>query len=517
MTKWFLFFLFLSFWTSLCSIYTRNKNLDMKIYTTKDINDILARYNRADRMTRKDRIWFQNIEGVRKPGMYFSLTTEELREYAKCFHSIQYFADNFAKIVTDYKDKRIATIELRDYQKEVLQMYEKNRFSLIFKSRQVGLTVVLCILLLHMMLFQDNKRILIVANKGETAKEILRKLKDIYKLLPFYLKQGVLAWNEKLVVFENGSRIETAVRSKDLLHVEDYDLFYMDEFAKIPQNIIVPFYMNMINKMKDDAKLIIASGPNGYNFFYDLVQTSEHPSDHPGRNLFTSKRVYWWQVPGRRDTKIKILEDKLKEHGIKEEMILNQLKDLGLSIYQRYENNELWHYVKYDENNNNSMIWKIREMKIIDETDTGTRRIPLVELAKITDWKEEQIVMIGSEALFKQEYDLQFVTDEIKEKTFTWVVSNATEGRVLGPRMNTFGTPRTFNVSTTGDLECDVNICYGDVDSQIPILSRDLKANPKGYVSYGTFTGSLSSNDWLILNVSNVKGKGQLVVTLNIR
>lgn len=350
-------------------------------------------------MTRQDRIWFQNIEGVRKSGIYFSLTQHELYEFAKCYHSIQYFADNFVNMMNE-SNKKISKIELRDYQKDILKLFD-NRFSILFKSRQVGITAVMCILFLHLMLFHDGKRILIIANKGETAKEILRKLKGIYKLLPFYLKQGVITWNEKLVVFENGSRIETVVRTKDMQHFEDYDVFYIDEFAKIPQYIIVPFYMNLINKMKDNAQLVIASTPNGFNFFYDLVLRSELPVGHPDKNRFVTKRVYWWQVPGRRDTKIRILEYKSKMYGIDEGNIINYLKSLGLSIYERYIDRELWYFVKNDSNNDNSMIWKIREVKIND--------IPLVELTHITNWMEEEIINIGGETLFRQEYDLNFI------------------------------------------------------------------------------------------------------------
>lgn len=368
----------------------------MKIFTTDDINNILVKYNKSEKTTRKDKIWFQNIEGVRKSGMCFSLSHKELHEYAKCYNSVQYFAENYIKIINDYG--KIRTIELRDYQKEILEE-ELNRFSIILKSRQVGINVTMCILFLHKMLFEDDKKILIVANKFQTASEILSKLKDIYLLLPFYLKQGVLVWNKKSLIFENGSRIETAIRTKEL-QIEDYDIFYIDEFSKIPQFIIEPFYMNLINKMKKESRLIISSVPNGFNLFYDLVQCSELPLNHPNKNLFVTKRIYWWQVQGRMDTKMNILNDKIKQYGIDEEVIINHLKNQGIVVYDKCIDGKMWYFLKYDSNNENSMIWKIRQMKI--------NNVPLVELAEITNWKEEMIRLLGSEYIFRTEYDLCF-------------------------------------------------------------------------------------------------------------
>ena len=238
-----------------------------------------------------------------------------------------------------------------------------------------------------------------MANKFQTASEILSKLKDIYLLLPFYLKQGVLVWNKKSLIFENGSRIETAIRTKEL-QIEDYDIFYIDEFSKIPQYIIEPFYMNLINKMKKESRLIISSVPNGFNLFYDLVQCSELPLNHPNKNLFVTKRIYWWQVQGRMDTKMNILNDKIKQYGIDEEVIINHLKNQGIVVYDKCIDGKMWYFLKYDSNNENSMIWKIRQMKI--------NNVPLVELAEITNWKEEMIRLLGSEYIFRTEYDLCF-------------------------------------------------------------------------------------------------------------
>lgn len=268
----------------------------MKIYTSEDILEIQSK---TERLTRNEQIWFQNNFGVRKAGITYCLNNQELKEFARCFGSIEYFSEHNCNIKKE--DGNVGAITLRDYQKDILKKFN-NKYNIIFRSRQMGLTAVMCIQFLHYLLFNDNKQIVIIAYNMETAKETIRKFKDIYKLMPFYLKQGVVNWNEKQVVFENGSRIYIVGRARDI-NPEDVlfksDIFYMEDLSKVPDSIMVPIYMEINKKMKDDARIIIASGPNGINFFYDLVMKSELPVGHPDKNLFNTTRLYWWQVPGR--------------------------------------------------------------------------------------------------------------------------------------------------------------------------------------------------------------------------
>ncbi len=52
--------------------------------------------------------------------------------------------------------------------------------------------------ILHYAIFNNEKNILIGANKGETAEEILEKVKEIYISLPFYIKKGIAVWNQRV-------------------------------------------------------------------------------------------------------------------------------------------------------------------------------------------------------------------------------------------------------------------------------------------------------------------------------
>ena len=259
---------------------------------TKDINDGVV-------PKRIHNPWFKNEVGVRRSGVIFKMSPDEIQEYIKCKVDIKYFAEKYCKIKTE--DGTIAKISLRDYQKEILDLFSTNRFSILCSSRQIGKTINTAITILHFLTFNNDKNAMIVANIAATTIEIVDKIKSIYSLLPFFLKIGIKNWNQRSIVFENGCRIKTAARSKTPAIGFTIDLLYMDEFAHIPSNILEPYYTAAyptVSALKN-SKIIITSTPNGMNLFYKLLTAAERPDGDPLKNNYKALRVYWYQVPGR--------------------------------------------------------------------------------------------------------------------------------------------------------------------------------------------------------------------------
>lgn len=273
-------------------------------------------------------------------------------------------------------------------------------------------TISAAIVILQFVLFNTDKSIMIVANKSETVKEIIRKIKDIYKLLPFFLKVGVTNWNEKTIAFENNSRVQTQARSPEPAIGFAIDLLYLDEFAKVPSNIIRRYYGAVVPTVSsiENSKIIITSTPEGYNLFWELLTDAERPKEDPRWNKYQPMRIYWHQVKGRRDTKILFLENKLKQFNLTRDEIIDQLKNLGYVMYSKRLDNENWDLIKFFEDDEktqreNSSIDNIRQIRINDV-------VPLPEICRITNWQEEQTGLIGGESMFNQEYEIQFITDD---------------------------------------------------------------------------------------------------------
>jgi len=283
-------------------------------------------------------------------------------------------------------------------------------------------TVSAAIVILHFVLFNDDKGAMVVANKGGTVKEIVRKIKDIYRLLPFYLKKGVVNWNEKSIAFENNSRIQTENRTKEPAIGFTIDLLYLDEFAHIPDNYVRDYYGAIVPVVSsiENSKIIITSTPDGFNMFHDLLIGAEKEIDDPLKNPYTAMRVYWYQVAGRQDTQMQLMPNKLKKYKFTKSGVLRELRSKGLKFYKKTKGGDVIDCVRYDSDDTVTHITNIRKMRIFG--------IPLPELAIVTNWEEDETKLIGGKDKFKQEYDLHFITgdkllfdrimmDSLKKKT----------------------------------------------------------------------------------------------------
>jgi len=271
-------------------------------------------------------------------------------------------------------------------------------------------TISAAIVILHYVLFHNDKSVMIVANKGKTVIEIISKIKGIYKLVPFFLKTGIINWNEKSIAFENGCRIQTENRTKEPSIGFTIDFLYLDEFAKVPDNIVESYYGAIVPTVSsvNNSKIIITSTPDGYNLFHKLLIGAEKDEQDPDKNMYEAMRVYWYQVKGRRDVRIFPLAYKLKEYGITREDIEKYLQDLQMETYDLDLNNKLQIMVKWDIDFEPTYISSIRGLRM----DINGVQVPLTDICIITNWQEEETKLIGGDDMFNQEYDLKFMTGD---------------------------------------------------------------------------------------------------------
>jgi len=378
------------------------------IFTTKLVNESTDKLNDGVVLKKYQNPWLKSEIGIRRSGVTFKMTPEEQEEYVKCALDVHYFTEKYCKVKTE--DGSINNIKLRDYQKEILDNFVNNRFNILMASRQVGKTISSSIFMLHTILFNNDKNIMIVANKGDTAIEIVDKIKSIYTLLPFFLKPGIKTWNQKSLTFENGCRIKTSARTKTPAIGFTIDVLYLDEFAHIPSNIIEPYYTAAFPTVSavQNSKIIITSTPNGMNLFHKLLTDAERPEGDPLKNNYKPMRVYWYQVPGRFVTYLRLNEHKMYDHGVTKEDIYTLCQD-NWSDVTRIEmvyNMDSLKNIIHIYNNDKCTDDDIRKMVFIDKNG---HEVSILTICEITTWKEEAIKDIGGEDAFNQEYGLRFI------------------------------------------------------------------------------------------------------------
>jgi len=379
------------------------------IFTTRLVDEASDKINDGIVIKRYQNPWLKSEVGLRRAGVSFRMSPEEQEEYIKCALDVHYFTEQYCKVKTE--DGSINHIKLREYQKEILDNFVNSRFNILMASRQVGKTISASIFMLHTILFSNDKNIMIVANKGDTAVEIVDKIKSIYSLLPFFLKPGIKTWNQKSLTFENGCRIKTSARSKTPAIGFTIDVLYLDEFAHIPSNIIEPYYTAAYPTVSavQNSKIIITSTPNGMNLFHKLLTDAERPEGDPLKNNYKSMRVYWHQVPGRFVTYLRLNNHRLYEHGVTKEEIFEGIK-------QRYPEKITKTHMGFNSDFQKDIISVFNNEQCTDEDvknltfiDSKGFEVPLRAIGEMTTWKEEAVKDIGGEDAFNQEYGLRFI------------------------------------------------------------------------------------------------------------
>lgn len=115
--------------------------------------------------------------------------------------------------------------------------------------------------LLHYVLFNDHKRIGILANREKTAIEILSRIQLAYEHLPKWLQQGVEEWNKGSIFLENGSSILASSTSSTTVRGYSFSVLFVDECAFIRSSIWEEFWNSVYPTISSgrDTKVILVS------------------------------------------------------------------------------------------------------------------------------------------------------------------------------------------------------------------------------------------------------------------
>ena len=230
---------------------------------------------------------------IKKDGITSNFTQEEVLEYAKCMKDPVYFVEKYAKIIS--LDKGLVPFKLYPYQKKMFKQFEDNRFNIVLACRQSGKSISACGYLLWFALFQSEKSIAILANKGATAREMLARITIMLENIPFFLQPGVKALNKSNIDFSNNSRIIAAATTGSSIRGLSINLLYLDEFAFVER--AAEFYTSTYPVVSSggDTKIIVTSTANGIgNTFHKIWEGSIQ-----GVNEYKNFRVDWHDVPGR--------------------------------------------------------------------------------------------------------------------------------------------------------------------------------------------------------------------------
>ena len=241
---------------------------------------------------------------LKKANVSVEFTKEQIQEYQKCMDDPIHFIQTHMKIVS--LDEGLVPFDMYDFQKNMVQTFHDNRFTICKLPRQSGKSTTIIAYLLHYVLFNENKNVAILANKSSTARDLLGRLQLAYEHLPKWMQQGVMNWNKGSLELENGSKIVAAATSSSAIRGGTFNIIFLDEFAYIPNNIADEFFSSVYPTISSgkSSKIMMVSTPHGMNMFYKIWTDAINKN-----NTYIPIEVSWREVPGR--------DEKWKEETIK--------------------------------------------------------------------------------------------------------------------------------------------------------------------------------------------------------
>lgn len=225
-----------------------------------------------------------------KPDLVYKRTAAEIEDYIRCKEDPIYFAAKCYLMTPE----GLQPVVLRDYQVDYLNHLKNNNFSILLSARQSGKSTTTAIFCLWKILFNTDKKGLILSKSGPAGIDLLNKIKDMFMFLPYHLKCGIMKWNQHEISFDSNSSISTEAFSPTAGLGQTINFLILDEFAWCPPNDVELFYSNIIPTISSisDATICIMSTQNGFNLFYKLWQSAITK-----KSIYAPFKVDWWQVP----------------------------------------------------------------------------------------------------------------------------------------------------------------------------------------------------------------------------
>jgi len=152
-------------------------------------------------------------------------------EYILCAKDPAHFMRKYCYIQNPVRGRVI--FNLYPFQGKVLSLWKENPYSMVLKSRQLGISTLAAGYALWLMIFHKDKNILCIATKQETAKNMVTKTKFMYDNLPSWLKVSSEENNKLTLRLTNGSQIKATSAASDAGRSEAVSLLIIDEAAFI--------------------------------------------------------------------------------------------------------------------------------------------------------------------------------------------------------------------------------------------------------------------------------------------
>ena len=238
--------------------------------------------------------FYNNNPNLKAEGVVTEFTKFHVDEYIKCSKDPIYFLENYAKIIS--LDHGVVPFVPYDYQKTFIEAIHNNRLVVGMMGRQLGKSTICAGYIAWYILFNDNKKAALLANKLAIAQEIFSRVKFIIENTPSWLQRGIIKWAEKSIKLDNGSSCYCAATSPSAVRGDSLNLILVDEWAHLNSKLADSFVASVFPTISASktAKMMIVSTPLGRNHFFKVFTEAL-----AGTNNFVPILATWRDHPDR--------------------------------------------------------------------------------------------------------------------------------------------------------------------------------------------------------------------------
>jgi hypothetical protein len=216
-------------------------------------------------------------------------------EYAKCMKSTPYALKTYLQTYDNTVQKYVP-LELFPDQISLVEDYENYNENIALKYRQAGVSTVTAAWSSKKLVFAKKnspEKILVIANKLDTAVEVANKIRGFTEQWPSWVGVGFSAEKNSQRHFKltNGCEVKAVATSKDALRGYTPTILIFDEAAYIDADD--DFWAACMASLSTGGKVIVVSTPNGYDAIYYEI----YDQALKGMNEFKVSEMVWWKDP----------------------------------------------------------------------------------------------------------------------------------------------------------------------------------------------------------------------------
>jgi hypothetical protein len=220
---------------------------------------------------------------------------EQLKELVKITKDTPYALKTYLQTY-DNTQKKFVPFELFDDQIQLIKDLEQYDENITKKYRQAGVTTVTAAWLskkLQLAKKETPEKVLIVANKRDTAIEMANKIKDFLTQWPDWINVGFHPDknSESRFRLNNGCEVKAVATSKDALRGYTPTILIFDEAAYIEAG--EDFWSACMASLSTGGKVIVISTPNGFDPIYYAI----YDQSIRGINDFHITNLSWVKDP----------------------------------------------------------------------------------------------------------------------------------------------------------------------------------------------------------------------------